>query len=456
MLLAGTFAPTARAQAPLTIGFPGAERPFWVDARVAFEPDGTLNPLYFGDVAADGLAEELANAPGDCVQMGMTFVDYVDMRVCDDFDCAVRSAELIVRGEVAGRTFGFNDTEAGQLLEIRPDEVLKGSWSGGSLFAFYPVASFCAGGRTICKTDERWPASPGDGCEVFVFSGYKPWANGWVQTEYEEDIVPVSSDGFLRFGRRSRMAAISGPRTEIALENQIHSVLETREQRLQHASDPEAAPYLLYFSGNAYPEWVDARVALLPDGDLDPSLFRPEMFENATRALAPQSTSNPTIRIGETDPRPSFIMDACTLDESVRESSFVVLSRVTGRTFGFRWGIPGQLLRVETVRDYRGTGMVNPAYLFLPVGDFVIGGRRIVKTDSRYAPPPVIGDEVFLFTYPASRSNIVHPLEGRGYVPVSPGGDLMLGTDYRAGEESSVRPLRTKQDLIDRVSDGSS
>jgi hypothetical protein len=100
--------------------------------------------------------------------------------------------------------------------------------------------------------------------------------------------------------------------------------------------------------------------------------------------------------------------------------------------------------------------MVNPAYLFLPVGDFVIGGRRIVKTDSRYAPPPVIGDEVFLFTYPASRSNIVHPLEGRGYVPVSPGGDLMLGTDYRAGEESSVRPLRTKQDLIDRVSDGSS
>jgi hypothetical protein len=36
-------------------------------------------------------------------------------------------------------------------------------------------------------------------------------------------------------------------------------------------------------------------------------------------------------------------------------------------------------------------------------------------------------------------------------VPVSSDGDLILGTDYRAAEKASARPLRTKADLIGRI-----
>ncbi len=97
---------------------------------------------------------------------------------------------------------------------------------------------------------------------------------------------------------------------------------------------------------------------------------------------------------------------------------------------------------------------MDEAYLFLPQGDFEIGAFRLVKVDTRYPEPPDIGAEVFLLTYPDDHNYLFFPLEGRGLVPVTSDGHLVLGSDYRASEEASDRPLRTKQDLIERILEG--
>jgi hypothetical protein len=156
------------------------------------------------------------------------------------------------------------------------------------------------------------------------------------------------------------------------------------------------------------------------------------------------------------DPDPAFIKPEATLDQAADQASLVVLARVKSRAFGFWQGIAGQLLRLGIERTFRGVPALDEAYLFLPQGDFEVGPFRIVKTDDRYPDPPEVGAEVFLLTYPNVHDYLFFPLEGRGFVPVDSDGLLVLGSDYRAAEATSDRPIRTKNDLIERILEGNS
>jgi len=442
------------AQAPLTIGAPGFG-PFWVDVRVAFDPDGDPNAGYFAE-GPSWAQDQIRTSGGDRVEIGLDNVDYIDARLCDDLDCAIRSAELIVHGTVVGRTFGFFGGDPGQLLEIAPGEVLKGAWGKQPLLAFYPVATFCAGGKTVVKTDDRWPAPPAVGDGVFLFSGWKPWENGLVQIEYEGDIMPIAADGTFYFGAFSRMQNVPEPRSARALEDRIRVILRSREQKLKNAQSPDGMPYVLYGSGGIEPEWVDARVALGDDGRLDRTLFPERLGIAAEGGISASSVPGSTFRIGPRDPDPAFIKPEATLGQAADQASLVALARITNRAFGFWRGIAGQLLRLAIERTFRGVPTLDKAYLFLPQGDFELGPFRIVKTDARYPDPPDIGAEVFLFTYPEIHDYLFFPLEGRGLVPVDSDGLLVLGSDYRRAEDASDRPLRTKEDLIERIQEGSS
>ncbi len=170
----------ADAEAPLVRGYPESEFPFRVDVRAAVLPDGSFDQSYFAVPSPyEGLVDEIMKAGGESVTIDKSITHYIDARLCGDFDCAIRSAELIVRGRVSARTSGFS-SEPGQVLEIQPSRVLKGEWSGGSLLAFYPVAKFCAAGKTVVKLDDRWPDPPAVSDEVFLFLGGKPLESGLV------------------------------------------------------------------------------------------------------------------------------------------------------------------------------------------------------------------------------------------------------------------------------------
>lgn len=86
----------------------------------------------------------------------------------------------------------------------------------------------------------------------------------------------------------------------------IRGVARTREQSLQHSSGPEGMPYLLYGSGNIEPVWVDARVALGDDGDLDSALFPKRFQGEVEKAIALSAAPGSTFRVGPMDPETAF------------------------------------------------------------------------------------------------------------------------------------------------------
>jgi len=127
------------------------------------------------------------------------------------------------------------------------------------------------------------------------------------------------------------------------------------------------------------------------------------------------------------------------------------LGWVRERSFGFWLGIPGHLLQLEIERTHRGAPALDSAYLFLPQGDFEAGPFRIVKRDSRYPDTLAGEDGVFLFSHPEIRGHLFFPLEGRGVVAVDSEGGLVMGADHRGPDDLSGPPIRTKNDLIERI-----
>lgn len=80
----------------------------------------------------------------------------------------------------------------------------------------------------------------------------------------------------------------------------------------------------------------------------------------------------------------------------------------------------------------------------------------ICKTDERYAEPPEIGAEVFLFVFkPEDTSGVFFKVFDAGdIVPVQPDGSLRLPPQYAANEQgtdSRTSALRTKSDLLARI-----
>jgi hypothetical protein len=434
------------AEAPLVIRYPWSDLPEWVDVRAATGGDGNLAFGDWDDPVWEQLFDRIAASTGEAVDVDIYWIDRVESRGYSTFEESIRSAAFVARGRVAGRTYGFRGGEPGQLLEVAPDAVLKGSWRGGSLFAFYPVATFCAGGRLLRKTDDRWPEPPPEGAEVFLFSQVPPRETGWVEGESDGDVLVVGGDGNFVFGRYAGpLERASDARDPLELDSLTRTVLDSREQRLKDARDPGGAPDLLYESSNIFPEWVDSRVAFEPGRGIDGGLFRPD-WADRLRGLLAASRADGAVRVGEVDPPSKAVPDPPTLGDAVRRAVVASLVRVSGRTTGFWRGIPGTLLRLERERDFRGLFGDFESYLFVPVGDFDLAGTRIVKRDRRYPPVPADGEEAFLFTTPWPRSEIFAPQTGAGFVAVAPDGRLLMGPDVPRDPS-----IGTKGALIDAI-----
>jgi hypothetical protein len=146
-----------------------------------------------------------------------------------------------------------------------------------------------------------------------------------------------------------------------------------------------------------------------------------------------------------------------TLDDAITSSDVAVLGRVTAKAYGFSTGDPGQLFQIEPVRSYGYPLTQARYYFFVPIGRFTVGGVTICKTDERYAEPPDIGGEVFLFVFkPEDTSGTFFFIYNAGdIVPVDPDGSLRLPRQYAADEQQGAAPraaaLRTRSDLLARI-----
>lgn len=134
-------------------------------------------------------------------------------------------------------------------------------------------------------------------------------------------------------------------------------------------------------------------------------------------------------------------------------SEVVLLARVTARAFGFYDLMPGQLLQVEPVMSFSSRLTAPRYYFFVPIGRFKVGDAEICKTDTRYAEPPEVGDEVFLFVdKPADLTGTLFHIQTAGdVVPVDAHGLLRFPrqyTDDSKGTRLGRLSASTKTDLI--------
>ena len=150
--------------------------------------------------------------------------------------------------------------------------------------------------------------------------------------------------------------------------------------------------------GTRYPDWVAAERVLTPAGEIDASLLG-----LSSRLIIGKYLRRPAdkdcIRWGPGPALESIMSgtpkDRKTLTSAVKSADWVFRAAVTGSAHGFNGSTPGTLLEIipeETLKGPRDRAGAH--YIFVPVGKFSVGGKRICKTDDRYARLPEVGEHM--------------------------------------------------------------
>lgn len=227
---------------------------------------------------------------------------------------------------------------------------------------------------------------------------------------------------------------------------------QSREGASRKGGSELEIPPILYTSlttqDRTYPTWVSAEAAVDADGNLTEELFHP----HAVRALEDLLTTSPRedgcLQLGNVYESIVNPPDRSSLAKATRGSDLVLLATVVSREYGFHFSEAGQLIAVRVDEVLRGEAERGEYFLFLPVGHFEAGPYSICKTDSRYAAPPDIGDEVVL---------LLPEVEN----PSEPYLDLVWGTSLVVIEESGrvrvprafelEKPIASRNGLIERI-----
>src|SRR5260370_3047699 len=201
-------------------------------------------------------------------------------------------------------------------------------------------------------------------------------------------------------------------------------------------------PKMLYLYQQTLPVWAEASVAVSPEGELNPAVWgsetariheilttpadNPIYFNDKLVGYRDQPSAPGCRDVGPTffdypEPPPRG-----TLEEAVTDSKVTLLGRVTNKAYGFYAGDPGQLFQIEPVSSYGHPLAKARYYFFMPIGRFSVAGVTICNADQRYAEPPDIGGEGFLFVLEPEKPAGVsfHVLDPGDVVPINPAASL--------------------------------
>jgi hypothetical protein len=163
--------------------------------RSAGEIDSSLvSPSSAGDIE---LYTQLPEKSG-CVRLGPVLRDYPNQRPFASLEQASRSARLVMVASVTDRASGFSGSEAGTLLELQPQELLKpiGAKKEAAYFTFVPVGTFSLEGRSYCAVHPDYPALPEVEDQVVVFvRDPESFAGSFLPLYLGTDIVVIAKDG---------------------------------------------------------------------------------------------------------------------------------------------------------------------------------------------------------------------------------------------------------------------
>ena len=201
-----------------------------------------------------------------------------------------------------------------------------------------------------------------------------------------------------------------------------------------------------------YPSFVSADAVLAEDGTIDETLFSPDAIDSirSLLATAPQGDCIRVENYYESYVNPPA---RASIDAAVRSSHLILLGTVVEKTFGFSGFTPGQLLHVRPEQALKGTTKEDLYFVFLPIGNFSVGGARICKTDTRYAPPPEVGEQILALVPKLWNSEqagaFLNTFDEAGVITIKETEILSLPRRYLENKDASTPT--SKQDLLQLI-----
>jgi hypothetical protein len=213
LLLLILTAGTTHALAPpelIHIPNAGTQYPAWVAAEKVLTPFGEVDPLLFSPADRSTIKGYLRlPAHEGCIRLGQELevektTAGIQKPARQTLNSMAKSAGWVFSATVTARAAGFNGSNPGTLLEITPNETLKGPQNrSGVHYVFIPVGTISVGGKKICKTDERYAALPNVGERIVLFvdlfwqnEGRLLWAGG------DSGIITINRNGIVSLPRR--------------------------------------------------------------------------------------------------------------------------------------------------------------------------------------------------------------------------------------------------------------
>lgn len=210
-------------------------------------------------------------------------------------------------------------------------------------------------------------------------------------------------------------------------------------------------PEVLWNPKWEYPFWVSKEMAFGPHGELEKKLFHPDRWQTLKDLLAGPQIDG-CVRLEEVyleyvDRQPRNSVNA-----ALESAELVIHGKVTGRADGFDIGLPATLIRLEVLDLVKGSSELREVFFAWPIATFSVAGKRICKTDYRYADLPEEGDEVIAFvrqTVPETFAML--QIESPGDVIVLKPERIVYPSTMTRDAEASAANLTTRTQLLQKL-----
>lgn len=209
--IACAFAGTAKAAVPTGLFAQEPGSATFVRSDSVFRAAGEVDPSLFTphDARTIGVYTTLSEKDG-CVRLGPVLRDYPNQGPFSSLEQATQKSGMVLVATVTDRAGGFSGQEAGTLLELEPQEVLKstGAKKEATYFTFVPIGTFELQGRSYCATHPQYPELPEIGDQVVVFvRDPASFASSFLALYYGTDIVVLAKNGRTRASTELNLSA---------------------------------------------------------------------------------------------------------------------------------------------------------------------------------------------------------------------------------------------------------